>query len=194
MSWHTIVLADVAPSAWKNGGGLTRELLAWPTPQDWVFRLSVAEVQADGPFSRFDGVQRWFAVLSGAGVRLRLRLGTAERDSVHTLTPTSQPFCFDGALPVDCTLIDGATQDFNLMLRSDQARARMQRVTGRLQSTHTAARTVAVWSGDAGAELWLGQHCTTLCAQTLAWQALSAGVDLVVLGANALWMEIRRCP
>ena len=72
MSWHTVALADVAPSAWKNGGGTTRELLAWPSPADWVFRLSVAEVQADGPFSSFAGVQRWFAVLSGAGVRLRL--------------------------------------------------------------------------------------------------------------------------
>jgi len=192
MSWHTIALADVAPSPWKNGAGLTRELLAWPTPQDWVFRLSVAEVQADGPFSRFDGVQRWFAVLSGAGVRLRL--GAAERDDVHTLTPASNPFCFDGALPVDCTLIDGATQDFNLMLRADLARAHMQRVTGRLQSKDTAARTVAVWSGDAGAELWLGQDCTTLCPHTLAWQAMSEGAELEVLGANALWMEIRRCP
>ena len=192
MSWHTVALADVAPSAWKNGAGLTRELLAWPMPHDWVFRLSVAEVQADGPFSRFDGVQRWFAVLAGAGVRLRL--GAAERNDVHTLTPASNPFCFDGALRVDCTLIDGATQDFNLMLRSDLARAHMQRVTGRLQSTNTAARTVAIWSGDAGAEIWLGQDCTTLCAHTLAWQELPAGAAVEVIAAHALLMEIHPCP
>jgi hypothetical protein len=48
MSWHTVSLADVVPSAWKNGGGVTRELLAWPSPADWVFRLSVAEVTQGG--------------------------------------------------------------------------------------------------------------------------------------------------
>lgn len=192
MSWHTVALADVAPSAWKNGGGTTRELLAWPSPADWVFRLSVAEVQADGPFSSFAGVQRWFAVLSGAGVRLRL--GAAAPYEVEVLTPASSPFCFDGALPVDCTLIDGATQDFNLMLRADQARAQMQRVTGRLQSKGTGPRTVAVWTGDAGADLWLGQECTHMGALTLAWQALPAGVSLEVIAADALFMEINLCP
>jgi hypothetical protein len=33
MSWHTVHLADVPPSPWKNGGGTTRELLAWPSAQ-----------------------------------------------------------------------------------------------------------------------------------------------------------------
>lgn len=192
MSWHTIALADVAPSAWKNGGGTTRELLAWPSPADWVFRLSVAEVQADGPFSSFAGVQRWFAVLSGAGVRLRL--GAAAPYGVQVLTSASAPFCFDGALPVDCTLIDGATQDFNLMVRADQARAQMQRVTGSLKTGGAGPCTVAVWSGDAGADLWLGQECTQVSAHTLAWQSLPAGAALELIAADALFMEIQPCP
>ena len=28
-------LADVAPQPWRNGGGVTRELLAWPAAGDW---------------------------------------------------------------------------------------------------------------------------------------------------------------
>ncbi len=192
MSWHTIALAGVAPSAWKNGGGTTRELLAWPGPADWVFRLSVAEVQADGPFSGFAGVQRWFAVLSGAGVRLRL--GALAPHEVQVLTPASSPFCFDGALPVDCTLMDGATQDFNLMVRTGQARAQMQRVAGSLKTEGAGPRTVAVWSGDAGADLWLGQECTPVGAHTLAWQALPAAAALTVIAADALYMEIHLCP
>jgi hypothetical protein len=64
----TIALDDVPPQPWKNGGGTTRELLAWPRPPAGGCELSVAEVAADGPFSRFEGVQRWFAVLQGAGV------------------------------------------------------------------------------------------------------------------------------
>ncbi len=192
MSWHTVALADVAPSPWKNGGGTTRELLAWPGPADWVFRLSVAEVQADGPFSSFVGVQRWFAVLSGAGVRLQM--GADAPYGVQALTTASAPFCFDGALPVECTLIEGDTQDFNLMVRADHARAQMQRVAGKLQFGGTGRRTVAVWTGSAGAALWLGQECTHVGAHTLAWQALPAGADFQVVATDALFMEIQPCP
>jgi environmental stress-induced protein Ves len=192
MTWQTVALADVAPSPWKNGGGVTRELLAWPTPVAWVFRLSVAEVQADGPFSRFEGVLRWFAVLSGAGVRLRL--GDAAPIEEQVLTPASHPFCFDGARPVNCRLIDGTTQDFNLMVREDQARARMQRVTRPLHLQAAGVRTVAVWSGAAGAELWVGEGRTPLPAQTLAWQEVPAGLALKVNALEALVMEIERCP
>jgi environmental stress-induced protein Ves len=192
MTWQTVALADVAPSPWKNGGGVTRELLAWPNPAAWVFRLSVAEVQADGPFSRFEGVQRWFAVLSGAGVRLRL--GDPAPIEEPVLTPASPPFCFDGARPVDCRLFDGATQDFNLMVREGLARARMQRVNRHLNLQGAGIRTVAVWSGAAGAELWTGEGRTLLPAQTLAWQEMPVGVALKVNALEALVMEIERCP
>lgn len=188
MKWNTKALSDVAPSPWKNGGGVTRELLAWPSAADWVFRLSVAEVQADGPFSVFEGVQRWFAVLSGAGVYLRLGPGGA--GEVHMLTPRSAPFCFDGALPVDCALVDGATQDFNLMLRTDRASARMLRVVDRLDTVTAGPRTVAVWAWETGAEIWAGPTCTRVAAHSLAWQALPSGVALNVLSTDALYMEI----
>ena len=59
------------PQPWRNGGGVTRELLAWPDGGDWRVRVSVADIDADGPFSAFPGVERWFAVLEGAGVALR---------------------------------------------------------------------------------------------------------------------------
>lgn len=192
MSWRTVTLADVVPTAWKNSGGTTRELLAWPGPADWVFRLSVAEVKADGPFSNFAGVKRWFAVLSGAGVRLRL--GAQAPYEEHALTADSAPFCFDSALPVDCTLIDGATQDFNLMLRAEHARAQMRRVTSSLQTETMGPRTMVVWSGDAGTDLWLGQECTHVSAHTLAWQDLPAKSTLKVMASSALLMEIDLCP
>ena len=116
---------------WKNGGGITRELLAWPPGvADWHWRVSVAQVDGDGPFSAFEGVQRWFAVLGGAGVELALGQGSAVQ--MQRLTQQSEAFCFDGALPVYCTLTNGPTQDFNLMVRSVHARAQMQRARGRV--------------------------------------------------------------
>ena len=65
-----VALMSAAPQPWRNGGGVTRELLAGRT-EDWSVRLSVADIERDGPFSAFAGVDRWFAVLSGAGVVAR---------------------------------------------------------------------------------------------------------------------------
>lgn len=105
----------VPPQPWKNGGGVTRELLRWPAEGvgggDWRLRLSVADIAADGPFSAFPGVTRWFAVLAGEGVVLTLP------DGEHTLRPGDAPLCFDGAAAPGCRLLDGPTVDLNLMLQ-----------------------------------------------------------------------------
>ncbi|HEU6455884.1 MAG TPA: HutD family protein, partial [Roseateles sp.] len=53
MSWSKVSAADVQPQAWKNQGGTTRELLAWPHAHDWALRVSVARVDRNGPFSAF---------------------------------------------------------------------------------------------------------------------------------------------
>lgn len=111
MPWQMINLADVVPVPWKNGGGTTRELAAWPDSKRWLWRMSVAEVARSGPFSRFDGVERWFAVLDGNGVALR------QDGQLANLTADSAPYCFDGSAPSDCDLLDGPTHDFNLMTR-----------------------------------------------------------------------------
>ena len=48
----------------------------------------------------------------------------------HRLTAASEPLEFDGAVAVDCRLLDGPTQDLNLMVRQGRASARMQRIAG----------------------------------------------------------------
>lgn len=111
MTPQRITVADTAPQPWRNGGGSTRELLAWPSAAHWRLRLSVADIDTDGPFSVFDGVQRWFVVLQGAGVALSIA-GRA-----HAQRLADAPLCFDGAARTDCRLLDGPTRDLNLMLR-----------------------------------------------------------------------------
>jgi environmental stress-induced protein Ves len=78
-------------------------------------RVSLADVGADGPFSAFPGVRRWFAVVEGAGVILRWP------DAERRLVPGDAPLEFDGAAPPDCRLIGGATRDLNLMSRTGHA-------------------------------------------------------------------------
>ena len=118
-----MILVDVAgaaPMPWKNGGGVTRELLKLPADagaDDWTLRISVADIDADGPFSPFPGIARWFAVLSGAGVRLRW-----PARALH-LHAGEAPLHFDGGDAPDCTLFDGPTRDLNVMARSSKAGA-----------------------------------------------------------------------
>lgn len=184
MNWNIVQLADVSPSPWRNGGGVTRELLAWPDSADWVWRMSVAEVAASGPFSRFDGVRRWFAVLGGAGVRL-----TIDGHS-HDLTSDSAPLCFDGASTVHCQLLDGATQDFNLMLRGDHASAQMERVSGVLKLDTSVSLVVAVYAMEAGAIVFFKDETLAVPAHSLAWRKLPAHAAVRVESADALWMEL----
>jgi hypothetical protein len=106
-----IRLADAAPQPWRNGGGTTRELLAWPSAHAWRLRVSVADVARDGPFSPFPGVERWFAVLDGNGVEL------ATGGQSHRLTADVPPMRFSGEAATTCRLLDGPTRDLNLMLR-----------------------------------------------------------------------------
>jgi len=106
----TVRTTEVASQPWRNGGGVTRPLHVSPRGDRWQVRVSVADVSANGPFSRFPGVQRWFAVLDGAGVVLTI--GSTE----HRLDVASDAFSFRGDVAVRCRLVDGPTRDLNLML------------------------------------------------------------------------------
>ena len=112
MSFQIIDAEQIEPVPWRNGGGTTRQLLTWPAAQGWELRISLAEIEADGPFSTFQGVERWFAVVSGAGVALEFG------DGEHRLVPGDPPLRFDGGATPGCRLLGGATRDINLMLRN----------------------------------------------------------------------------
>jgi len=117
-----VIQADrIEPQAWRNGGGFTRELLAWPAGPDWQLRISMADITHDGDFSAFDGIHRWFAVVEGAGVLLRF----ATQRSL--LGIDSEPLAFDGASAPHAELTDGATRDLNLMIRRSAGQGGMCR-------------------------------------------------------------------
>ena len=184
MNWQLVHTAHAPPSPWRNGGGVTRELAAWPGPSDWIWRISVADVAASGPFSRFDGVQRWFAVLDGNGVRLELGGGE------NILTAGSAPFCFDGALAVGCQLLDGATRDLNLMVRSEKMSARMTRVDGAQRVVAGGKGVLAVYAAGAAVTLACGNETLDVPADSLAWRPVTPGTTVRIEGQGALCMEM----
>ena len=106
---------DYARQDWKNGGGTTFEIARDARdggPYRW--RLSVAEIAADGPFSRFAGYRRWTCLLEGAGVRLLPATGKPVE-----LRRAGEEFAFEGSLALGAKLIDGPVRDFNLIAASD---------------------------------------------------------------------------
>jgi environmental stress-induced protein Ves len=122
MNWHQVRLEDVFSEAWRNGAGTARELLAWPHRENCNVRIALADIDRDGPFSPYPGVARWLAVVSGGGVKLRVDAHG------HSLRTDSPPFRFDGGAKVECDLLAGPAQAFNLMLATGQGS--LERVQG----------------------------------------------------------------
>lgn len=199
MTIHLVHLADAAAQAWRNGGGRTRELLAWPTADAWQLRVSVADIARDGPFSNFPGVQRWFAVLEGAGVMLALP------DADVQLTGHSPPCCFDGEAAPGCRLLAGPTRDLNLMSLRQHGQGLMRRAL-----PGEPLRAGPAWRGlfnVEGVTLRTGTEETALPPFTLAWSTQSAGdwqvihdaslaadADAAAGAARAWWLSFTRAP
>lgn len=102
---------------WRNGNGWTREILRLPAADDWLLRLSIAEIERDAAFSPFPGVERELVLLRGNGVRLRFDDGQCEE-----LRPPCQRLRFAGERALVGELLDGPTEDFNVMWRRDALR------------------------------------------------------------------------
>jgi len=183
MSWSLVGLDAALAQPWRNGGGVTRELLAWPQPAGWRVRLSVAEVAQDGPFSRFPGIERWFAVLEGEGVVLDV----AGRS--HPVTRADAPLRFDGGAAVGCRLRGGPTRDFNLM--APPGAARLVRVRGEHAIGVEGPRLVAAYAHARPARLALGGEAMELAPRHLAWRLLPDGASGSAHGEDLLWMEVR---
>jgi environmental stress-induced protein Ves len=105
---------------WKNQLGWTREIARSPGAGDWTWRMSIAEIEEDAPFSRFDGIERELVLLSGNGLKLQFDDG-----EVRELLPPHEHLRFAGERAVTGVLVDGPTQDFNLMWRRDAIQARL---------------------------------------------------------------------
>jgi uncharacterized protein len=120
MTTHNVLSpADYRRMPWKNGGGHTAQIFEYPAGaglESFAWRVSVADVEKDGPFSPFPGVDRTLVLLAGAGMRLT---GDAEPLELHTLF---EPIAFSGDQELACSLVAGPVRDFNLMVRRGSAR------------------------------------------------------------------------
>ncbi|MEO7041761.1 MAG: HutD family protein [Gemmatimonadaceae bacterium] len=111
---------------WRNGGGVTAEVAIGPagaTIEDFDWRVSMALMGVDGPFSSFPGKDRTLMVLRGNGLQLSIAEGAP-----CDLTRDSTPFEFSGDVAAHAALLCGAVTDLNVMTD----RARLQHTVRRL--------------------------------------------------------------
>lgn len=166
---------------WKNGGGSTAEIAVVPVGADlssgFDWRLSIAAVAKDGPFSSFAGYDRTVMLIEGAGMVLDFGGGRAER-----IEQRFEPFHFAGEDPVECRLAAGPIRDFNLMLR---------------RATHAAevyvvelAEEPLALATDGGSML---VHCLDGAA-TLDEQTLATGDTVVIEAETGVLGELAGAP
>jgi environmental stress-induced protein Ves len=124
-SVHRFRRADLLAQPWKNGGGVTREIVSWPpgsTVSHFDWRISIAHIASSGPFSAFPGVDRVITLLEGAGVALKAVDGSVN----HRLDRPLQPFAFKGEVPMQADLLGPDCHDFNVMTRRSACSASVQ--------------------------------------------------------------------
>ena len=99
---------------WKNGLGITHEIIAAPEGEQWRWRVSLADITASASFSPFPGIDRTIAIVEGNGMRL-------EVDGFPIALKRCEPFAFSGDATAFGHLTHGRVRDLNLMTRRGEA-------------------------------------------------------------------------
>ena len=111
-----IRFADLEPEPWRNGGGVTRELVSHPlaaSAQDgvWDWRVSIADVTKAGDFSPFPGMERVLTVVEGELLLLSVD------GSEHPLEKY-RPYRFSGDAACSGALPTGDIRALNVITRA----------------------------------------------------------------------------
>lgn len=113
--------SDYRTMPWKNGGGATMELYVSAEPgMDFDWRVSIATVDRDGPFSRFPGYDRHIMTISGEGMSLE-----GGPDGPIDVYPAFVPRRFSGDWTITGRLRGESARDFNLIVRRDKFRSEL---------------------------------------------------------------------
>ena len=119
MSARLLRAAEYRRVRWRNGGGWTSELASSPEGADaFDWRISIAEIESDGPFSVFAGCDRHIALLDGAGMQVEF-----ETHAPLRLEQRLKFFGFSGDDAAFGRLLGGPVRDFNVIVRRDACTA-----------------------------------------------------------------------
>jgi uncharacterized protein len=180
---------DLVRVPWKNGGGTTAEIAAFPEGsgfETFGWRVSMADVASDGPFSLFPGIDRTLIVIEGDGIELDVE-GIA-----YSLDTASPKLSFSGDDITAGRLLSGPIRDLNVMTRRGQFRHRTRFVEAgvALLSEDTSVAFLVPLDGPFDVTL----DSTIHSLSTLDTLMLEATQDLIQLSGagRAILVEIAR--
>lgn len=171
-----IPYASLLDAPWKNGDGSTTQIAISPLDaglDEFDWRISLASITADGPFSGFPGIDRSLVLVKGDTVRLTLN---GQRKVV--LDAINPMLWFPGEAQVHAE-VKGPTLDFNVMTRRSRCRHQLETITAPCQLVRRSATTLLFVAGDgpvlarAGQQAWtLKRHDALLlhAGDALQWQ------------------------
>ncbi|MBK5569516.1 HutD family protein [Ensifer sp. SSB1] len=180
---------------WKNGGGETVEIAVFPERAslgDFDWRVSMATVATDGPFSSFPGIDRTLSILEGKGMRLMIE----GREPV-LMTGETAPLPFPADVATSATLVDGPIVDLNVMTRRGKLAHSVQRLAiDHPETTEVGAATtlllchsgaVRVTAGETTADLVAGDTAVLTDATAVTIEpAASAVLFLITIDKPAV--------
>lgn len=129
-STEIVRFVELKESKWKNGGGITRKIASAFIDNNCLWRLSMADVTGDGPFSEFAEYERILTVVNGHGMTLQ-----SEAESIDA-SPWV-PVQFSGALKIFGSLKSGPLTNLNLMFNPDHCTADVTAISGPCRSSMT---------------------------------------------------------
>jgi environmental stress-induced protein Ves len=180
---------DLVRVPWKNGGGTTAEIAAFPEGsgfETFGWRVSMADVASDGPFSLFPGIDRTLIVIEGDGIELDVE-GIA-----YSLDTASPKLSFSGDDITAGRLLSGPIRDLNVMTRRGQFRHRTRFVEAgvALLSEDTSVAFLVPLDGPFDVTL----DSTIHSLSTLDTLMLEATQDLIQLSGagRAILVEVAR--
>lgn len=133
------LIASVPEEPWRNGGGVTRTLAT----ESGQWRISLADIERDGPYSRFEAFSRTSLVLRGGGVTLR------DRNTVVQLKPF-EAVEYDGDVAWNAFLVEGPVTALNVMSVRGRYRTRVRTITDSIDVRPGCVTVVVVVALDGG--------------------------------------------
>lgn len=171
--------SDFREGRWRNGRGVSWDIASDRPGEAFDWRLAVARIDNDAPFSHYPGIDRIFTLIDGAGLSLDVA-GAGVLPVPERFVPTH----FSGDADCTCKLINGPCRALNLFLRRDSVGAQV--------IIHDGGGSVAVGhSGDTLLFVLRGTARVGDAALDLEDAAKISGTAQIVLTQDAALYEAR---
>ncbi|MDA3838872.1 MAG: HutD family protein [Candidatus Delongbacteria bacterium] len=179
MKYRIITPDEYLTVPWKNGMGTTEELIVKYSPDhdNFIWRISIAGVISDGPFSDFSGYDRTLLMLEGNGIGLNHSNG--KRIELRKPTDIAE---FSGDVKTTAILVNGMIKDFNVMALREKCTALVEIVSG-IEEIENDFNELLIYNHTADSTIEIGNSQLKLSQMNLM-HIIRKGFEKIKLSSN----------